>query len=124
LALSDELGMFAHPRPAIRQRSEAETIDSIARLVAAEEVAEVFVGLPLTLVGGDSEQTVAARAFTAALRRALSVPVRECDERYSSVQATRSVKGAARRKSGEVDSAAAALILQSILDARRPADAR
>ena len=123
LALSDELGMFAHPRPAIRGGS-AETISAIARLVAAEDVGEVFVGLPLTLAGGDSEQTAAARGFAAALRGALAVPVRECDERYSTVQAGRTVRGAARRKSGELDSAAAALILQSVLDSRRPIESR
>ena len=124
LALSDELGMFAHPRPAIRGAGDAGAIDAIARMVAEDDVGEVFVGLPLTLSGGESEQTLAARSFTAALRRRLTVPVRECDERYSSVQAGRTVRGAARRKSGELDSAAAALILQSILDARRPADVR
>lgn len=124
LALSDELGMFAHPRPAIRGANSTETIAAIARMVAAEDVGEVFVGLPLTLAGGDSEQTIAARGFAAALRGALAVPVRECDERYSSVQAGRTVRGATRRKSGDLDSAAAALILQSILDGRRPIESR
>ena len=124
VALSDELGMFAHARPAIRGLVGAAAIAAVAKIVAAESVTEVLVGLPLTLAGGASEQTEAARGFIASLRGALQVPVRECDERYSSVQAGRTVKGAARRKSGELDSAAAALILQSVLDARRTETAR
>lgn len=120
VALSDELGMFAHARPALLKLDGMAAIEAIARIVDVDKVTEVFVGLPLTLAGSDSEQTEAARGFIAGLRRRLTVPVREVDERYSSVQAGRTVKGAARRKSGELDSAAAALILQAVLDARRP----
>jgi len=120
VALSDELGMFAHARPALVKLDGPMAIEAIARIVDTEAVSEVFVGLPLTLAGGDSEQTEAARGFIAGLRKRLAVPVREVDERYSSVQAARTVKGAALRKSGALDSAAAALILQSVLDARRP----
>ncbi len=120
VALSDELGMFAHPRPALRGMPPAAALDAIARMTEAEAVGEVIVGLPLTLAGGDSEQTESARAFIATLRARLPVPVRESDERLSSVAAGRTVKGAARRKSGELDSVAAAIILQSLLDSRRP----
>jgi RNase H-fold protein (predicted Holliday junction resolvase) len=58
----------------------------------------------------------------ARLRDRLAVPVSEWDERLSTVAAGRHVTGARRRRSGEQDSAAAALVLQAVLDSRRPAE--
>jgi putative Holliday junction resolvase len=119
IALSDELGMFAHPRPVLTGGDTPEVAAAIAKLVAAEGVQEVVVGLPLALSGADTDQTREARALVAELRRRLPCPVTVWDERLSSVQAGRSVKGAAKRKSGELDSAAAAIVLQAVLDSRR-----
>lgn len=118
VALSDELGLFAHPRPAIFPARESPA-DAVVRLVADEHVDEVVVGLPLSLSCAESAQTREARAFAARLRAVLSVPVTEWDERLSSVEAARSGAGRGRRASGELDSAAAAVVLQAVLDARR-----
>jgi len=119
VAVSDELGLYAHPRAALRGGRHDELIAAVAELVEREAVEEVVVGLPLTLTGADSAQTTAARAFATALRRRLTVPVTEWDERLSSAEAARSVKGRERRKSGELDSAAASVVLQAVLDSRR-----
>lgn len=119
VAVSDELGLFAHPRPAILTRPGEDLAESIVKLVAAEGVDEVVVGLPLSLSGEDSAQTAAIRELSARLRVRLSIPVTEWDERLSSIEAARSVRGAARRRSGDLDSAAAALVLQAVLDSRR-----
>jgi putative holliday junction resolvase len=108
--------MYAHPRAAIGGGPRA--IDAIAALVEAESVSEVIVGLPLSLSGADSSQTRAVRAFAMSLRARLAVPVTEWDERLSSVEAGRMVHGA-RRRSGDLDSAAAGLVLQAVLDFRR-----
>jgi putative holliday junction resolvase len=118
VALSDELGMFAHPRPALVGLQPEALLASIAEFVAAESVAEVIVGVPTTLAGGNSEQTRAVRAFIAALRKRLSVPVSEADERLSSVQAGGALGVKDRKRTGTLDSAAAAVVLQSVLDAR------
>lgn len=123
VALSDDLGMFAHPRPAVAGSGDA-AIAAISQLVAREGVAEIVVGLPLSLSGADSAQTTAARKFANDLRTRLGLRVTEWDERFSSVQAARSVKGRARQRSGELDSAAAAVVLQAVLDARANGVAR
>jgi putative Holliday junction resolvase len=116
VAISDELGMYAHPRGAIG--GGPRSVDTIAALVEAESISEVIVGLPLSLSGADSSQTRAARAFAMSLRARLAVPVTEWDERLSSVEAGRIVHGA-RRRSGDLDSAAASVVLQAVLDFRR-----
>ena len=120
VAVSDELGLFAHPRPAIHSSDRAALVEAVAALVRDEQAAEVVVGLPLSLSGGDSAQTSTVRALVAALRQRLDVPISAWDERLSSVQAARSARGIARRRSGELDSAAASLILQAVLDSRGP----
>ncbi len=127
--MSDELGMYAHPRPAVKARNEADAVREIARLVGELEVAEVVVGLPLTLSGERGAQADQSRRFAAKLRAAVSVPVRELDERLSSAQAGRLVPGDDTRlararapkdkRDGSLDSAAAAVLLQSVLDSRR-----
>src|SRR5688572_28930915 len=105
VAVSDELGMFAHPRPAILTRADRTLVDEVARLVAAEDVAEVVVGLPLSLSGEDSAQTAQVRELVNSLRDRLAVPVTTWDERLTSVQAGRTLREG-RTRSGALDSAA------------------
>jgi putative Holliday junction resolvase len=92
---------------------------AVASVVNAEHPSEVVVGIPLGLHGGDTDQTAAARRFASALRAQLAVPVTEWDERLTTREASRLVSGRDRRKAGDLDSAAAALLLQAVLDARR-----
>lgn len=111
--------MFAHTRPAIRTRSVAEAVRAVVRLVTDEGIAEVIVGLPLTLAGERGHQVEAIRPLVEALRAALAVPVREIDERFSSAQAVATQPKLGGKRDGTLDSASAAVVLQGLLDARR-----
>ncbi len=51
--------------------------------IAALEVARVVVGLPVSLRGGDSAQTIEVREFAERLGRAVRVPVELYDERFT-----------------------------------------
>lgn len=123
MAVSDELGLYAHPRRAIFANGQRSLIDAVTKLADDEQVTEIVVGLPLSLSGAHSGQTERARRLAAALRQRLSIPVIEWDERLSSVEAARRVPGA-KHRSGELDSEAASIILQAVLDARRGMMAR
>lgn len=116
VAVSDELGLFAHARPALRGGTRA-LLHALPPLVEADGIDEVIVGLPLTLAGEDSAQTAATRAFVERLRERLDVPVTTWDERLTSVEAARYVPSD-RHRDGALDSAAAALLLQAVLDSR------
>ncbi|MEX1103994.1 MAG: Holliday junction resolvase RuvX [Dehalococcoidia bacterium] len=118
VAVSDDLGLYAHPRAAILTRGDAPLVEELARLVSADGISEVVVGLPLSLSGEDSAQTAQVRALVHRLRERLTIPVSTWDERLTSVQAGRSVREG-RTRTGLTDSAAAALILQAVLDSRR-----
>jgi putative Holliday junction resolvase len=96
---------------------------AIAAVVDHNEATIVVVGLPRAMSGRDSEATRAVRAEVEELRAALSVPVILWDERLSTVTAQRAlIEGGVRRKQrkGSVDKVAAAVILQSWLDAGAP----
>jgi putative Holliday junction resolvase len=121
VAVSDDLGLYAHPRPAINGRSPKDAVRAVARLVSEERIAEVFVGLPLTLRGARGHRAESFEDLIASLRSTLTVPVTEIDERLSSAQAVALNPALADRRDGSLDSASAAVILQAVLDSRRQA---
>ena len=91
--------------------------------IGEHEAIEVIVGLPVTLAGREGLAAGQARDYAERLARAIvPVPVRFCDERMSTVVASRKlaergVRG--RRQRSVVDQAAAVEILQSWLDTQR-----
>jgi putative Holliday junction resolvase len=123
VAVSDRSGTIATPLTVLtRGRSRREDHERIAALVREEEAECVVVGLPHSLSGRDGPAARAARAEITALASVVGVPVETYDERFTTVTANRAlaeggVRGAARRS--VVDKVAAAVILQSWLDARR-----
>jgi putative holliday junction resolvase len=127
LALSDSEGQFASPVPALQSHGAEETVRRLAAEVARLEAERVVVGLPLRLDGSEGESARLARKLAERLRVATGVDVVLWDERLTSRAAERAlaeagVYGARRKKA--VDSVAAALLLQSYLDAERERDER
>lgn len=118
VAVSDELGLYAHPRPALNVRSPEAAVAAVAELVEREGADEVVVGVPVGLGGQATAQTREVRAFIERLRSRLRVPVSEADERLSTAEAARRALGRSPRD-GRIDSEAAAIVLQAVLDARR-----
>jgi len=97
-------------------------IDQIAVLVARHEVAEIVVGLPLTLSGEIGPQARLVQAFAEELRAALAVPLHMFDERLTSVAADRMMQELGikpERRRERIDEVAASIILQDFLDSRR-----
>jgi putative Holliday junction resolvase len=122
LALSDRSGTVASPF-AVLQRSRSRRLDDaeIARIVREEEVEVVVVGLPINMDGSHGASARAAVAEARRLATVVGVPVEMHDERRTTVSADRSMLEAglnavARRE--RVDKVAAAIMLQSWLDAR------
>jgi putative Holliday junction resolvase len=120
-----ETGM-AFARPALVRRREAADVQAIASLARTEGAELVVLGLPRNMDGTEGRQAKAARAFGERLT-AIGLTVVFSDERLTSWAAGERMADQGRRperRSGELDSAAARLILQEYLDARaRPGDA-
>lgn len=124
LAVGDvETGM-AFARPAIQRQSVMVDLDTIAAIARDEEASLVVLGLPRNMDGSEGPQAAAARDFGERLA-AIGLAVAYVDERLTSWQAAEQLADEGRRvrrRSGEIDSAAARLILQEYLDAHSPAD--
>ena len=124
LALSDPTGTLASPLPTLKRRAgKRPPITTLMGIMEEHEVEALVVGLPLTLMGEESDWTRLIRDVGTALHERTGLPVYYMDERFTSVQAERAVRsiGLPKRKREEkerVDAAAAVLILQSWLNQR------
>lgn len=118
LALSDPTGFLASPFGFV-ERGPSDLAD-IARIAEENEVAEIVVGLPLSMSGDSGIQAGKVRAFIRDLRSQTDLPIKTVDERLSTVQAQGMLRQSGRRRRdrdrGEIDAAAAAVILQTYLD--------
>jgi putative holliday junction resolvase len=124
VASSDPAGVLATPVTTLRRDTRTgRDLDELRDIVAGREAVEVLVGLPRTLAGRDGAAAGKAREYAAAVAgRVAPVPVRLVDERFSTVEATRSLRSAGvkgRSMRGVVDAAAAVILLQAALDTER-----
>jgi putative Holliday junction resolvase len=124
LALSDASGTLASPLDVLT-RSGDRARDHAAILAVAREhmVDTIVVGLPRSLSGGEGPAARAARVEIEELRAAAGpgIAIEEFDERFTTVIAQRSLVEAGVRRDARkkvVDKVAAAVMLQSYLEAR------
>lgn len=110
-----ELGT-AHPLPGIAAAGEAR-FAAIRRLVTEWKPARLVVGLPLAADGSAHDTTQRAERFARQLRGRFHLPVALVDERFTSVEAERLLRGR-RAARLAIDSVAAQLILEQYFDER------
>ena len=128
IAFSDDLEILASPFEVWPNQGDA-TLARLARLVKDEGVHALLVGLPLHKDGAESATAPLARAFGEALRDRTGLPLVFWDERLTSVEADRllAARGVkARDRKARLGAAAAAVMLQDLIETRRsrriPAD--
>lgn len=124
LAFSDELEILASPFEVwpVPEGGEAMLLDRLACLCREEGVQALCVGLPCHQDGAESSTAPMARAFGEALSARTGLPLRFVNEHLSSAEASRllaqrGVKPDKRK--ALLDAAAAAVILQELLEERR-----
>jgi putative holliday junction resolvase len=115
-AVSDPSGTIATPLEPVLRPGTRRSLGRLKALVEELGVERVVVGLPLSMSGADSAQTMETRAFARSLSEALDVPIELHDERLTTRLAAR-IGGRASE-----DSRAAALLLQSWLDSASDAE--
>lgn len=119
VALSDPLWLTASPY-AVFDRADA--VDAIAAVVATHDVGVIAIGLPVHLAGNEGASAARARAFGEEVSRKTDKPVEFVDERLTTKVAQDAlIEGGVRRRERKrlQDKVAAALILQSFLDAHQ-----
>jgi putative Holliday junction resolvase len=121
VALSDELGLIAQPVEFIPAEPFPALLQRLRQILAEKQVGLIVVGLPRNMDGSYGPAALKVREFVAALRAEVATPIRTWDERLTSVQANRMLTEANVRRDkrkGRVDQMAAAILLQSFLDAQ------
>ena len=123
LALSDEFQVLATPLETLQRREGKRVpMPRLLQLVALHNPVGLVVGLPLSLEGTEGGSAIAAREMAATVTRRTSLPAELWDERMSTARALAAIReqgGSTRGRKADVDSLAAAVLLQHFLDARR-----
>jgi putative Holliday junction resolvase len=101
-----ELGT-AHPLPAVSDFLQ------IQKLVEEWKPSSLVVGRPTSVQGEPHKMTRQAEDFARRLEKRFKLPVARVDERYTSVEAERKLRGLKKKA---VDSVAAQLILEQYFD--------
>jgi putative holliday junction resolvase len=119
VAISDRGLSFAHPRPVILRKKFTIDAQALLKLLEGEETGAIVVGLPINMDGSEGPRAQATRAFVRNMQPLTTLPFAFWDERLSTVAAERTLIemdfSRAKRKT-KIDSAAAAFILQGVLD--------
>lgn len=121
VAVSDELGVLAHPRGALPARPRPALLAALRDLTREEGVDLVVVGLPLDMRGTEGEAARRARLLAQEIADATSCDVELVDERLTTVQAQRALTASGvtgRDARARIDEASAVAILQAWLDRR------
>jgi putative Holliday junction resolvase len=117
VAVSDELGLLAHPVETIPAGSGAAR--RIAEIVQEKNAERVVVGLPRHMNGAAGVGAAEALAFAKKLEALLPCEVLTWDERLSTTAANRALRESGRKTRHSrqiVDQVAAQMILQGYLD--------
>jgi putative Holliday junction resolvase len=122
IAVADELGMLAHPRPPLSGKNDKKLLEALCAMVEEEGVTRLLVGYPLSMSGREGVAAQRAARFCQRLADRTGVEVELVDERLTSLEAERRLAEAGASRAdvkARVDGEAAAIILQQWLDAQQ-----
>ena len=119
IAISDELGFTAQGLDTLMWKNADALLERIASLVDQYGVSVIVVGMPYNMNGSEGPQALKIRGLMQLIGDRIAIPVKEWDERLSTVAADRALLEADLSRSKRkklVDKIAAVLILQGYLD--------
>ena len=125
LAICDELEIAASPLAKIKAKrggSLRTDAQAVARIAAEYDVAEYVVGLPYNMDGSLGPQAQLCQRFAQALGEITARKVHLFDERLTSEAAKAKLLDVgltSKKRRARTDMVAAAIILQSFMDANR-----
>jgi putative Holliday junction resolvase len=122
VSVSDPLKIIAQGFTTLQNGQDV--VDRILSIVQEQAVERIIVGNPLNLRGEISTKAEEVQEFVKRLKAKTAVEIVMLDERFTSVMAQRSIMTMGTKKKqrqnnkGKVDEVAAAILLQSYLDAQ------
>lgn len=118
VAISDVLGVGAHPLCTLTRTNRQRDITAIGDLVSIHKVERIIIGLPISLDGTLGAQAKSVQKFGARLSRGLDIPVEFADERFTTADAEeilREVNKDPKKQKDIIDQVAAVLILEGYM---------
>lgn len=128
IATCDPLRLSANPHGTMPRKKWGQDKAKILAFLEQENIACVVVGMPLNMDGTTSASSDRADSFASLLEEASGLPVLLWDERLSTVSAQqalfeqrtgRQTRASKKDVKEHVDSVAAAIFLQAVLEALR-----
>ena len=122
VAISDELGVAAHPLCTIQRKSRKAVLAELEELVTAHKVEQIVVGLPLQLDGETGTQAQKVKKFAEKLKQHIKLPIVFWDESFTTFEASQILRGTKKRRKKRkqvIDQVAAVLILEGYLEELR-----
>ena len=119
VAISDALGVAAHPLCTLTRKNRQVDLIVISDLVSIHEVERVIIGLPISLDDSLGPQAEKVQKFAKRLEHVIDIPIEFQDERFTTAEAEeilRELNKDAREQKGLVDEVAAVLILRDYLN--------
>ena len=120
LAITDELGLIAHPLTVIKRKNDIQALQEIKKIIKEQKVKKIVVGMPYNFQGKIGTMGKKVVAFIEKLETIINVPLIFWDESFTTTEAeTVLIKAdlSRRRRKKVVDKLAATLILESFLRA-------
>jgi putative Holliday junction resolvase len=121
VAVSDEMHMIALPLEYIAPEPFADFLARLKEILREKEIELILIGMPRNMDGSYGPAALKVQEFAAALKDAVTIPLKLWDERLTTTQAQKFlIQGGMRRdkRKEKVDQTAAAILLQSYLDSR------
>ncbi len=118
LALSDSLGMTAHPLAVLTRTNRRNDMRRLRELCREHAVGRIVIGHPIEMSGAPGEMAEEAARFAGRVEKELGLPTELLDERLTSWDAQHNLPEApsARRRGAPVDDLAAAILLREYLE--------
>ena len=121
IAISDPTGSLARPLSVIKHVNRLVDAAVIAQIAIENDAGQIIIGQSLDMEGAPTPMGRKAARLAEALRTQTTIPVALWDEGFSTQEAQEILlkQGVSRiRRRGHQDDSAAAVILQSYLDAQ------
>ena len=122
IAMSDLMCSIVGSTTVIHSRNMDKTLEEVVRLVKANQVTEICMGLPKNMDGTEGPRAEVCRVFAGKVEEATGLPVKLWDERRTTVEAHNILSAHnyhGKKRKNTVDAVAASLILEGYLAFRK-----
>ncbi len=122
VAMCDPDQILSSPLTTIIKTGDDQAAAEIKGIAEKNKVGLIIMGIPYSLSGQESEQTLKTKQFADKLKTATGLSIEFMDERLSTGEAKRLLNSSGSKKNrprGDLDSAAAAILLQAYIDSHK-----